>query len=251
MTDRQWKHAGAGRRGALVFTLIELLVVVAIIAILSSLLLPALSRAREMARRTSCLANVKQITMAQLMYMDDNDRGLYGYHGSVEANCIQYSYWNPPKYGNGILIQNGYLSGGPNLYCTPTALVNATHWTSIFYWMSGYKSGWNVANKGVMTSYSWPYALLRYTPAPYRIPSAWEGNMPLTAEAWKNVSANSYLPWYHNQEGLNVGYLDGSGKWLTVASDTQGNNFRYWGNTTEDGGGGQMTQFWLWMRNRQ
>jgi prepilin-type N-terminal cleavage/methylation domain-containing protein/prepilin-type processing-associated H-X9-DG protein len=62
------------RRSA--FTLIELLVVIAIIAILASMLFPSFARAREMARRTACISNMKQIGLGIMQYTQDYDERL-------------------------------------------------------------------------------------------------------------------------------------------------------------------------------
>ena len=76
------------RRG---FTLIELLVVIAIIAILAAILFPVFARAREKARQTSCLSNLKQIAQAELMYESDSDENTAGVY-SVPWNASLSTY---------------------------------------------------------------------------------------------------------------------------------------------------------------
>jgi prepilin-type N-terminal cleavage/methylation domain-containing protein len=72
------RTAGVTRRAKLAFTLIELMVVIAIIAILASLILPALSRAKEKAYRAQCTSNLKQIGTAIEMYAQDHGNRLCG-----------------------------------------------------------------------------------------------------------------------------------------------------------------------------
>ncbi|HSV72955.1 MAG TPA: DUF1559 domain-containing protein [Chthonomonadales bacterium] len=84
------------------FTLIELLVVIAIIAILAAILFPVFARARESARRTSCLSNMKQLMLAFHQYASDHD-GRVPFHGRdwwhPHAYCEDVPMPNPGRFG--------------------------------------------------------------------------------------------------------------------------------------------------------
>ena len=66
------------------FTLIELLVVIAIIAILAAILFPAFAKARETARRTACVSNLRQISMAALQYAQEYDERTVGFASGID-----------------------------------------------------------------------------------------------------------------------------------------------------------------------
>lgn len=106
------------------FTLIELLVVIAIIAILASLLLPVLNQAREKARTTSCLSNMKQLGTCLQFYFEDNDE----YFPYPRTNTSPTAWFNALNaYANSKSIfqcpsPNGFGSYLLNQHTFPTGM---------------------------------------------------------------------------------------------------------------------------------
>lgn len=104
-----------GPRRSPAFTLIELLVVIAIIAILASLLLPALSASREKARQVRCLGQVKQALIGFAMYADEQEEYPAGSFGAIHTGYLsstvsEYSTWNQYMTGYGRLYDGKYAS---------------------------------------------------------------------------------------------------------------------------------------------
>ena len=150
MVTKQLKHAGSSNYQSTSFTLIELLVVIAIIAILASIMMPALSSSRERSKHVSCASNQKSIAAAFQQYADDHNGCLPKSYSMNHPNRLR---WVPtkenPEYhdqcGARWLCHKGYLPGDPSdsqkaksykiLNCPH---LPATGQTTSYFWFTGY-----------------------------------------------------------------------------------------------------------------
>ncbi|MCD6361827.1 MAG: DUF1559 domain-containing protein [Armatimonadetes bacterium] len=206
------------RRG---FTLIELLVVIAIIAILAAILFPVFAKAREKARQTSCLSNVKQICLAVMQYAQDYDEMM---------PCVQMNYCSATG-GTAYWFEviEPYIKNDQVFKCPSAATMDCSY-------------GWNYPHAGYRLDYGHQLSLGDIDrPAQFMLFGdsnngsyrrylycACVGHWPFPPGI---RDATNMIATRHN-EGANFAFADGHAKWRKTASLTGGSAdvLAFWGH---------------------
>jgi len=181
------------------FTLIELLVVIAIIAILAAILFPVFARAREKARQTSCLSNLKEIALAEQMYEQDYDERTASYSSHPGAAAL-YGYWQ---------MLDPYLKNEQIKLC-PSHDTTGT---------SSYGPNITAVTANGSTGHTYFYCFRKIATIPY--PSEAAMFMDTTGSYWRYNGGTAPDKMdnddpRHN-EGMNCNFFDGHAKWVSNA----------------------------------
>jgi len=217
------------------FTLIELLVVIAIIAILAAILFPVFAQAREKARSTTCLSNMKQLGTAETMYTQDYDGAYtlawypgddYGFDCALQPYVKNLKVFECPSHPNTPRYFNGYVKvwhipppGIPGSYVMNGDLAALSAPNSM-------RAGRNEASvqrpaDTILMSEIWDTRGPNGSEAAHvtvtGYGSVWEGpEHEIFNSSWSDVCFR--IPFKIHQNGSNFNFCDGHAKWERVTA---------------------------------
>jgi prepilin-type N-terminal cleavage/methylation domain-containing protein/prepilin-type processing-associated H-X9-DG protein len=201
----------------LAFTLIELLVVIAIISILASMIFPSFGRAREMARRTSCASNLRQLGLAVQQYTQDYDERL----PSAVVGAA-----GEGKSG-GWVYYSTFASGGvPSVFdVTKGSLYSYTKNSQIYVCPSDWAGRDNGDSYAINSCTMMPEDAGRFAAgksiASFEQTSLWmlfseeDNNGKTTDDGYQKLGINSFSG--HHLDGSNIAFMDGHVKFSPLS----------------------------------
>lgn len=218
------------RRQPTGFTLIELLVVIAIIAILAAILFPVFGRARENARRTSCMSNLKQIGLAFIQYTQDYDEAypLTSYSANPSAPNISWTLGAAPYLKSTQLFRcpsdTSTVWNNPVVPTDP--ITSTTNYYTTSYLMNAYMAGTSPYTKQSAIQAASKVVLLSESSGVGRDhfhPFNWVNDTTLTNPAYSSYMNSITWDSSNNQtkeialtrhlDGFNMAFCDGHVKW--------------------------------------
>jgi prepilin-type N-terminal cleavage/methylation domain-containing protein/prepilin-type processing-associated H-X9-DG protein len=218
------------------FTLIELLVVIAIIALLAAILFPVFARARDNARRSTCISNIKQVGLGILQYCQDNDEryppSVTGWPAGAPGNDGKI-YWDGAHFWEQMIFP--YVKSHQIFFCPSTAnrmdspqeAGSTDPLSNILNGNYGLSEQYNTAKMSIVTQPANKYMLLEW--GIYQVEAYYAANPTgsyyLPGVGRQGVSCSTVMANFKNDcengrhfEGSTIGYADGHVKWLKTSN---------------------------------